>query len=109
MLGLGHRSQGAAEFDDIPIAVVPIVQQLKIIPDFVDRHHVPRSIPQPYIGSRETESDIAGSQSTQFRGLICHYGTPRQSACRSSGVNVSRDAVSAGEAFAFSIPPIELV
>src|SRR5882724_4546338 len=63
MLGFGHRSQGAAEFDDIPIAVVPIVQQRKIIPDFVDRHHVPRSIPQPYIGSRETESDIAGSKS----------------------------------------------
>src|SRR6267142_631388 len=109
MLGFGHRSQGAAEFDDIPIAVVPIVQQRKIIPDFVDRHHVPRSIPQPYIGSRETESDIAGSKSKIVPGLICGHGTPRHSACRSFGVSVSCDAVSASEASAFSIPPIELV
>jgi hypothetical protein len=46
MLGFRHRIQRAAEFDDVPVAVVPVLQQRKIIPDFVDRrHHVPRSIP----------------------------------------------------------------
>src|SRR3981081_1541778 len=41
MLGFRHRGQRAAEFDDVPVAVVPIVQQRKIIPDFVDRPRVP--------------------------------------------------------------------
>jgi hypothetical protein len=35
-IGLRHRRQRAAEFDDVPVAVVPILQQLEIIPDFVD-------------------------------------------------------------------------
>src|SRR6202165_717238 len=61
MLGFRHRIQRAAELDDIPVAVVPLVQQRKIIPDFVDRHRALRSIPEPYIGSQEIESDIAGS------------------------------------------------
>src|SRR3954471_8575703 len=39
MLGLRHRIQRAAEFDDIPVAVVPILQQRKIIPDLVDIAH----------------------------------------------------------------------
>src|SRR4051812_15354034 len=39
MLGLRHRIERAAEFDDIPVAVVPILQQRKIVPDFVDRRH----------------------------------------------------------------------
>ena len=58
MLGFRHRIEGPAEFDDIPIAVVPLVEQRKIIPDFVDGHRVPRSIPDPYIGSNAAESDI---------------------------------------------------
>ena len=62
MLGFRHRRQRAAELDDIPVAVVPVVQQRKIVPDFVDRHGVPRSIPKPYIGSRAAESDIVGQE-----------------------------------------------
>src|SRR5665213_1965808 len=50
MLGFGHRVERAAEFDDVPVAVVPIVQQRKIIPDFVDRHRIPHSFPNAYIG-----------------------------------------------------------
>ena len=51
VLGFRHRFQRAAEFDDVPVVVVPLIQQRKIIPDFVDRHCVSRSIPTPYIGS----------------------------------------------------------
>src|ERR1700694_39407 len=61
MLGFRHRIQRAAELDDIPVAVVPLIQQRKIIPDFVDRHRALRSIPELYIGSQEVESDIARS------------------------------------------------
>src|SRR5258706_450980 len=39
VLGLRHRIQRAAEFDDVAVAVVPLVQQRKIVPDFVDRRH----------------------------------------------------------------------
>ena len=42
MLGFGHRLERAAEFDDVPVAVVPIVQQHKVLSDFVDRHDGPR-------------------------------------------------------------------
>ena len=45
MLGLRHRIKHAAEFDDVPVAVVPFVQQLEIVPDFVDRHLGPRPFP----------------------------------------------------------------
>jgi len=58
MLGVRHRIKRAAELDDIPVAVVPVVQQRKIIPDFVDRHRVPRSMSALYIGSQAIESDI---------------------------------------------------
>src|SRR6202048_3020255 len=70
MLGFGHRIEHASEFDDVPVAVVPILQQLKIIPDFVDRHWFPRSIPKPYIGSRGNESDIAARNWPSFRALF---------------------------------------
>jgi len=39
VLGFRHRIERAAEFDDVPVAVVPVVQQCKIVPDFVDRRH----------------------------------------------------------------------
>ena len=45
MLGLRHRIERAAEFDDVPVAVVPFLQQLEIVPDFVDRHRGPRPFP----------------------------------------------------------------
>src|SRR5579871_170661 len=41
MLGLWHRFEGTAEFDDVPVAVVPILQQRKIVPDLVDAHDGP--------------------------------------------------------------------
>ncbi len=44
MLGFRHRGQRAAEFDDIPVAVVPLVQQRKIVPDLVDRHRGPHLV-----------------------------------------------------------------
>src|SRR4051812_1035418 len=42
MFRLRHRRQRAAEFDDVAVAVVPLVQQRKIIPDLVDVHRGPR-------------------------------------------------------------------
>ena len=111
MLGFRHRIERAAELDDVPIAVIPVVQQRKIIPDFVDRHRVPRSIPRPYIGSETAESDIAGSKRELFPGLIQgdDGGAPCHSTCMSSGVSVSRGAASTSEASALSMPPIEPV
>ena len=44
MLGVRHRVERAAELDDIPVAVVPIVEQREIVSDVVDRHDGPRSI-----------------------------------------------------------------
>src|SRR5262245_10981844 len=44
MLFLRQRLQRAAELDDIAVAVVPLVQQLEIVPDFVDGHDGPRSV-----------------------------------------------------------------
>jgi hypothetical protein len=73
MLGFRHRIEHAAEFDDLPVAVVPVVQQRKIIPDFVDRHRVPRSIgelciPQLYMGSQAIESDMMVRKIEAVRG-----------------------------------------
>src|SRR6187399_3169664 len=102
MLRFRHRIERAAEFDDVPVAVVPIVQQRKIIPDFFDRHRVPRSIPALYIGLRASESDTVP-------WLIPAQGRPRHSATMSSGVSVSRGAAAAGDASASLAPPIEPV
>src|SRR5262249_18702080 len=41
MLLLRQWLQRATEFDDIAVAVIPLVQQLEIVPDFVDRHDGP--------------------------------------------------------------------
>ena len=94
MLGLRHRIERAAEFDDVPVAVVPIVQQRKIIPDFVDRHRVPLDPANPYIGSPAIESEYHPIENEAgFRALVCGYGGAVgrcHSATRSSGVSVSR-------------------
>src|SRR5215218_5047553 len=60
MLGLRHRIECAAEFDHVPVAVVPVVQQCKIVPDLVDRHGFPHSKAEAdaYIRPPETESDM---------------------------------------------------
>src|SRR3954451_16482930 len=39
MLRLRQRFQGAAEFDDVAVAVVPLFQKLEIVPYFVDLGH----------------------------------------------------------------------
>jgi hypothetical protein len=36
---LGQRRQGAPEFDDIAVAVIPLVEQLEILNDLVDCGH----------------------------------------------------------------------
>ena len=109
MLGFRHRIQRAAEFDDVPVAVVPVVQQRKIIPDFVDRHHVPRSIPWPYIGPQAIESDIIERKMAPVSGSIAATAATlplRQQIVRCQGV-ARRDFGRRGSAF--STPPIEPV
>src|SRR5437868_6272051 len=64
MLGVRHWLQRAAELDDVPVAVVPILQQRKIIPDLVDRRHRTRmSCCGTYIGRRRLESEFARNRS----------------------------------------------
>src|SRR5258708_7359710 len=65
MLGLRHRPQRAAEFNDVPIAVVPVLQQRKIVPDFVDGHDGPRSPPANHIWVRKRSK--ASGLSGKFR------------------------------------------
>ena len=106
MLGFRHRIKRAAEFDDVPVAVVPIVQQRKIVPDFVDRHRVPRSIPAPYIGLRAAESDTVKRKWRWFRAAqgraapLRHHIVRRQRVAR----RCRRQRASASSA-----PPIEPV
>src|SRR5258708_24956761 len=106
MLGLRQRIERAAEFDDVPVAIVPIVQQRKIVSDFVDRHRVPLDFPTPYIGSPAIESELVRSKMKavfryfrrpQGAGGSCHCAT------RSSGVSVSCGA--SAESAASAAPP----
>jgi hypothetical protein len=46
MFGCRHWRKHAAELDDVPVAVVPIVQQRKILSDLVDGHNSPRPDPK---------------------------------------------------------------
>src|SRR5436305_8504297 len=63
VLGLRHRIQRAAEFDDIPVAVVPVVEQREIIPDFVYCRHLGGMSPcETYIGPRRCESEFGGTE-----------------------------------------------
>src|SRR5216684_2610255 len=106
MLGFRHRRERAAEFDDIPVAVVPILQQRKIIPDFVDRHRVPALNPKAIYRIAGDRKRYNRAKMNMVPGLICSHGATRHSAIRSSGVNVSRGAAAADEAPASSTPPI---
>src|SRR5579863_4319980 len=58
MLGFRHRFERPAEFDDVPVTVVPILQQLEIFPDLVNRRHDRAQPSKPYIGLKGAESDI---------------------------------------------------
>src|SRR3984893_6648726 len=109
MLGFRHGIQRAAEFDDIPIAVVPIVQERKIIPDFVDRHRVPALNPKAIYRIAADRKRYNRAKMYMVPGLICSQGAARHSAIRSSGVNVSRGAAAANEAPPSSTPPTEPV
>src|SRR6185503_114326 len=52
MRGLRQRRQIAAEFDDVAIAVVPLLEQREILDDVVDRgHNVWASLSAGYIGA----------------------------------------------------------
>jgi len=62
MLGFRHRFERPAEFDDIPVTVVPIFQQLEIFPDLVNRRHDRAQPSKPYIGLKAAESDIVRSK-----------------------------------------------
>ena len=44
MLDVGKGNKRAAEFDHVAIAIVPLLEQREIFPDFVDRHGVPRIV-----------------------------------------------------------------
>src|SRR6185437_1175693 len=65
VFGFWHRLERSPEFDDIPVAVVPVVQKLEILPDLVDRHRVPYLTPN--IGLNAAESDITFE--SEFSGL----------------------------------------
>ncbi len=39
-VALGQRAQAAAELDDIAVAVVPLLEQRKVVDDLVERRHV---------------------------------------------------------------------
>src|SRR6202022_2153089 len=105
MPGFRHGIQRAAEFDDIPIAVVPIVQERKIIPDFVDRHRVPALNPKAIYRIAGDRKRYNRAKMNMVPGLICSQGAARHSAIRSSGVNVSGGAAAANEAPPSSTPP----
>src|SRR6185437_14087041 len=49
VLGFRHRLQRAAELDDIAVAVVPLLQELEIVPDFLDRRHGSSRLSHPLI------------------------------------------------------------
>src|SRR4051794_14320922 len=85
MLGFRHRLERAAELDDVPVAVVPVLEQLEIIPDFVDRHRTRALDPAPYIGSRSDESELVA-------GLFCPHGIGRYAPLRHGVVRRQRVA-----------------
>ena len=80
MLGFRHWIERAAKFDDVPVAVVPVVQQRKIIPDFVDRHRVPQARFQAIYriagGRKRYRRARNGGSSGKLRALAgrCHSG-----------------------------------
>src|SRR5580698_3595747 len=111
MLCFRHRLERPAEFDDIPVTVVPILQQLEIFPDFVNCRHDRAQPSKPYIGPKVAESDIVrlNRNCWRFRGPYGDDGeAPCHSICISSGVSVSC-ATSDCAASALSMPAIDPV
>src|SRR5436190_18713353 len=109
VLGLRHRIERAAEFDDIPVAIVPIVQQRKIVPDFVDRHRVPRSMHSHIYRLAVGRKRYPGTKTTMVPVQSRRHGAVRHSAITSSRVSVSPGAAGAKEASAIAASPIEPV
>src|SRR5437588_5899186 len=110
MLGFGHRLEHAAEFADVPIAGVPILQQHKVLSDFVDRHDGPCLDPEPQHRIPGGRKRYGTLKMPAVPGLNCRHGAGGtcHSALRSSTVSVSRGAMAASDATS-SLPPIELV
>src|SRR4051794_22749805 len=80
MLGLRHRVECAAEFDHVPVAVVPVVKQCKIVADLVDCHGFPhsRAEAETYIGPPGTESDMRANRDLpgSFRAMVRRANRP---------------------------------